>query len=740
MNETANGKQGSIDLKVTASSSCMSESPRTNDPLDQAFADYLRLCDAGELESREEFLKLFPDLADQLKELIEAADILGQVTLSGEAPQTPAKAHSQSPSAETITTSTMSGDGDPDVTLPMTNRGATDRRPRLPYDLGDYVLLEEIGRGGMGVVYLAKQHDLDRQVAVKMIRSGILADEGEVRRFYTEAQAAARLRHRGIVGVHQFGRRAGHHFFSMEYIPGTDLQKKINSGVLEPKEAARYVRDVALAIHHAHQKGVLHRDLKPANVLIDEHDQVHVTDFGLAKHMDSDSSVTGSGAAIGTPHYMAPEQAGGHSDRVCTQSDVYALGAILFACLTGRPPILAETVVQTLMQVVHQPAPPVSSLRSEVPVDLETIVAKCLEKNPAKRYGSTAKLAEELDAFIEDRHIEARPRSPVLKAWHWFQGVPVVGALTGRRVLHSSSTHRRFQAAMLLGLLLTPLLAVSLHIGIQHLPDVMPASVVIAGGVEGGRYTDVSKLISQHIMQHQPGVACSVRETLGSEQNAKLLLEGEVDLALMQAISVPANEQLMHVAPLYYEPIYALALKDSDIHDIEDFDGHRVLLGTAGSGSRACVELLLTVLPNSFGTITKVSGKWTELLSPNPPDAALLCVGQGSPILKKLKKDGRWRLLHINPDKVVHTFDRYPLRDELSVHPDPIQTLATGAILMARNDTSDALVTAALEAWYQQTDETMRISIKDANQWTELRLHPAAEQYFLNHTNQGTQE
>ena len=162
---------------------------------------------------------------------------------------------------------------------------------------------------------------------------------------------------------------------------------------------------VARAIQHAHRNGVLHRDLKPENVLIDEHDHIHVTDFGLAKHMDSDSSVTGSGAAIGTPHYMAPEQAGGHSDRVCTESDVYALGAILFACLTGRPPIIADTVVQTLLQVVHQPAPAVRSLRSDVPLDVETIVAKCLEKNPGKRYESAEKLADELDAFIEDRHI-----------------------------------------------------------------------------------------------------------------------------------------------------------------------------------------------------------------------------------------------------------------------------------------------------------------------------------------------
>ena len=718
----------------------MSESPRTNDPLDEAFADYLRMSDAGEITSREDFLKLFPDLADDLKELIEAADLLGEVTFNGQPAESSSgfNALALSPSAETIAKSAPSDDSscDPDVTLPMANRAPNDHGPSLPYDLGDYVLLREIGRGGMGVVYLAKQHELDRQVAIKMIRSGILADEGEVRRFYTEAQAAARLRHRGIVGVHQFGRRAGHHFFSMEFIPGTDLQKRVNAGLLDPKEAARYVRDVARAIHHAHQKGVLHRDLKPANVLIDEHDQIHVTDFGLAKHMDSDSSVTGSGAAIGTPHYMAPEQAGGHSDRVCTESDVYSLGAILFACLTGRPPILADTVVQTLLQVVHEPAPAVRSLRADAPIDLETIVAKCLEKSPAKRYASAEKLADELDAFIEGRHIEARPRSQVLKAWHWFEGVPIVGALTGRRVLHSSSTHRRFQAAMLLGLLLTPLLAVFLQLGIQHWPDAMPKSVMIAGGVNGGRYNAVAKLLAEQINQSQPEVTPDILPTQGSEENSRLLINNDVDLALIQAVSIPPEEDLAHVAPLYYEPIYALVRKDSGIETIQQLNGLPVLLGPAGTGSRACIELMIKTLPKSFGKIQILSGKWDQLLAENTPQAAILCLGQESPFLDRLRKDGRWRVLEIDPDKVVHAFDRFPLMDDITnpSKPVPVQTLATTAILMAKQETSDALITAVLDAWYKLDSPKNRIPMKEASQWTELRFHPAAEQYFQDHS------
>ena len=729
--------------------------PPTNDPVDEAFAAYLRSCDAGEVNSREEFLAQFPEIAGELSELMDAADAIGKMTSSPSAsadlrPDTVAVP--VNPGADTILGHGDRPDdpnADPAATLPMANRPKGDSGPTLPYDLGDYLLLEVLGRGGMGVVYLAKQKELDRFVAVKMIRSGILADEAEVRRFYTEAQAAARLHHRGIVSVHQFGRRAGHHFFSMEYVRGTDLQRKINGEMLDPDQAARYVRDIAVAIHHAHEKGVLHRDLKPANVMIDDRDQVLVTDFGLAKHLDADSSVTGSGAAVGTPHYMAPEQAGGYSDRASHQSDIYSLGAILFACLTGRPPIVADTVMETLVNVVHNPAPLVRTLRPEVSIDLETIVSKCLEKDSAKRYASAEQLAQELDAYLERRPITARPRNRAVKLWHWFEGVPLVGAVSGRRVLNTSVTHRRVQAAMLLMLLFSPFIAVGLfsawerhqeanqELNQQAHQQAMPNVVRIAGGIEDGVYNEVSNEIARRLGSAFD-LTTRTEPTSGSLDNRSRLLAGQVELAPMQRTAI-SGDRLCVVAPLFYEVLYVLARPGSGIRSMQDLVGKQVAVGPSGSGSRVAAEFVLSSFEPTKDTVTRQVVPWAALHSPDAPDVAMICIGRGSRIVRQLVSQHGWQLIPISDGMTIslqHANLR-PMTIDPAEFPDtglaagPIQTVGTTAFLAADKDAPAELVRAVLNVIYDKPRLcTGLISREQAAEWLGLDFHAEAERYF----------
>ena len=274
---------------------------------------------------------------------------------------------------------------------------------------GDYELLTEIARGGMGVVYRARQLSLDRVVALKMILAGRLANDEEVARFKTEAGAAARLRHPNIVPVYDCEAYDGQHFFTMEYIEGISLDQKLAHGPLACKTAARYVRLLARAVGYAHKQGILHRDLKPSNILIDFADEPHITDFGLAKRLGPASSgQTRTGAVLGTPSYMSPEQAQGKSNELGPEADVYSLGAILYELITGRPPFRAETPLDTVMQVIdHQPVPP-RLLNPKIDHDLETICLKCLEKDPKMRYASAEELGEDLQRYGDGDSISAR--------------------------------------------------------------------------------------------------------------------------------------------------------------------------------------------------------------------------------------------------------------------------------------------------------------------------------------------
>ncbi len=286
----------------------------------------------------------------------------------------------------------------------------------LPYQLGDYLLTEEVGRGGMGIVYRAHQQSLDRPVAVKLLLRGVLASEDDQKRFRSEAEAVARLEHPGVVPIFEVGEHHGQLFFSMPFIEGETLAQRLVRGPLADREAARIVRDVAQAIGYAHSRGVVHRDLKPANVMLDKENRVHVTDFGLAKRVTSSDAtatasmteLTNTGAILGTPAYMAPEQATGERGDVGPATDVYSLGAILYAIVTGRPPFQGPTAVDTVLMLLEQePAPP-RILNRRVDRDLEMITLRCLQKPSELRYKTADSLAGDLQAFLRSEPISAR--------------------------------------------------------------------------------------------------------------------------------------------------------------------------------------------------------------------------------------------------------------------------------------------------------------------------------------------
>jgi serine/threonine-protein kinase len=299
-------------------------------------------------------------------------------------------------------------------TEPAGDRG----EPPLP-EFPGHEVLGRLGRGGMGVVYRARDVRLGRIVALKTLAEARYATRDQVERFLDEARAVARLRHPNIVAIHAIGEHEGQPYLSLEYVDGGSLTHRLAEGPLVPRPAAELVETLARAIDAAHRAGVVHRDLKPSNVLLTAEGTPKVGDFGLAKLMDSDSALTCSGQVMGTPSYMAPEQAEGHSARVGPAADVYALGAILYQELTGRPPFLGDSALETIKLVATTEVVPPTRLRPGVPRDLETICLKCLEKSPGRRYETAAALADDLRRFLDGRPILARPVGLPGRLWRW---------------------------------------------------------------------------------------------------------------------------------------------------------------------------------------------------------------------------------------------------------------------------------------------------------------------------------
>jgi serine/threonine-protein kinase len=340
--------------------------------LGAVLADYYRRVEAGEPIDETKLIADNPDLAAELKDYFRTAQQLNEAA-------TPEK-----PSVSPETSAQQN------------------------HVFGDYELLCELGRGGMGVVYKARQISLNRHVAVKMILAGDFASKADIQRFHTEAEAAANLDHPQIVPIYQIGTHRGHHYFSMKLMEGGSLAQIRAQFRLRPREAAQLVYAISDAVHHAHQHGILHRDLKPANILLDSSGKPHVADFGLARPVGSEIGLTQSGAVVGTPSYMAPEQASGQSKRVSTAVDIYSLGSILYELLTGQRAFQGDSDWATIQQLLESAPVSPRSLNPLIHRDLDTICLKCLSKDPQQRYGTAAELAADLARWLNNEPIKAR--------------------------------------------------------------------------------------------------------------------------------------------------------------------------------------------------------------------------------------------------------------------------------------------------------------------------------------------
>ena len=354
--------------------------------LDSLIAEYLSRVEAGKEPDRAEFLAQHPDFASEL--------------------------HSYFSNSKMV-------------------QGFTGDTGQLPRAFGDYELLEELGRGGMGVVFRARQKNLNRLVALKMILIGRLASAEDINRFQREAESVAALEHPNIVPIFEVGKHEGQPYFTMKLIEGGSLDNHLDNFKKDPRAAATLVAAVARAVRYAHQRGILHRDLKPANILLDEEMMPHLTDFGLAKRLDGGETQTTMGSVAGTLEYLAPERIASPNRLLSWSVDVYSMGGILYALLTGRPPFRGRTPLETLRLAQEtEPANP-RLLNSKVDRDLSTICLKCLEKDPGKRYEAAKPLADDLDNWLEGRPILARPVSRAERLWRWCRRKPLATALLG---------------------------------------------------------------------------------------------------------------------------------------------------------------------------------------------------------------------------------------------------------------------------------------------------------------------
>src|SRR5438105_7017020 len=296
-------------------------------------------------------------------------------------------------------------------------------------ELGDYELVEEVGRGGQGVVFRARQKSLNRTVALKVISLGQWASKAHLKRFRREAEAAASLDHPSIVPIYEVGEREGACYFSMKFIEGGQLDEVVRRARLSIRQAAELIAKVARTVHYAHEHNILHRDIKPGNILLDQKGEPLLTDFGLARLVEAESTVTRTREVLGTPSYMAPEQAAGNNTKLTSAADVYGLGAVLYQLLTGHPPFAGGTTYETIKLLLDTDPRPPRSLNPKLHRELSTICLKCLEKDPHRRYSSALALAEDLEHWLKHEPIQAHRTGIFTRGRKWVQRKPTIAAV-----------------------------------------------------------------------------------------------------------------------------------------------------------------------------------------------------------------------------------------------------------------------------------------------------------------------
>jgi len=413
-------------------------------------------------------------------------------------------------------------------------------------DFGDYELLEEIGRGGQGIVYLARQKSLNRTVALKVISPGQWASRAHLKRFRREAQTAASLDHPNIVSIYEVGEHDGSCYFSMKFVEGGQLDEVVRRTPISIRQAVEMIAKLSRTVHYAHQHGILHRDIKPGNILLDTNGEPHLTDFGLARLVEADSNVTGTREAMGTPSYMAPEQALGHNDEITSATDVYGLGAVLYQLLTGHPPFAADTTYETIrLSLEMEPREP-RLLNPKLDRELSTICLKCLEKDPKRRYPSALALAEDLEHWLKHEPIQAKRSGFVAHARKWLQRNPAIAALVVSLIALAAAVSWNIWESELISRPSTKSVAVLPFTNLSKEGE----NAIFADGVQDEILTRLAsladlKVISRtSVMQYKSGAARDLHK-IGHQLGVARVVEGSVQRA---GNRVRVNAQLIDVS------------------------------------------------------------------------------------------------------------------------------------------------------------------------------------------------